>query len=80
MQAKRGAAKKMTYHCITCAKISLYTISVAFAIFCFSAIIANMDDTLVTIIPKLVLGLVAAIVAITLLMICYFISRKFMTK
>ena len=61
-------------------QITLYTICVSFAIFCFSAIIGNFDLLIIDIVPKLVLGLAAAIVSIILLIICYHISRKILSK
>lgn len=60
--------------------IALYTICVSFTIFCFSAIIGNFDLLIIDIVPKLVLGLATAIVAIILLIICYYISRKILNK
>ncbi len=60
--------------------IALYTICVSFAIFCFSVIIGNFDLLIIDIVPKLVLGLATAIVAIILLITCYYISRKILNK
>ena len=60
--------------------IALYTICVSFAIFCFSVIIGNFDLLIIDIVPRLVLGLATAIVAIILLITCYYISRKILNK
>jgi hypothetical protein len=61
-------------------QIALYAICVSFAVFCFSAIIGNFDLLILDIVPKLVLGLTAAIITIILLIICYHISRKLLSK
>ena len=61
-------------------QITLYTICVSFAIFCFSAIIGNFDLLIIDIVPRLVLGLATAIVSIILLIICNYISRKILNK
>jgi hypothetical protein len=62
-------------------QIALYAICLSFAIFCFAAITASLDDdTLILIIPKLALGLTTAIVAIILVIVSYYISRKILNK
>jgi len=61
-------------------QITLYAICVSFAIFCFSAIIGNFDLLIIDIVPRLVLGFATAIVSIILLIICYYISRKILSK
>ena len=61
-------------------QITIYAICVSFAIFCFSVIIGNFDLLIIDIVPRIVLGLVAAIVAINLVIICYYMSRKILNK
>jgi len=61
-------------------QIALYTICVSFAVFCFSAIIGNFDLLILDLVPRIVLGLAAAIVAIVLVIICYYISTKILNK
>lgn len=66
---------------INISQIALYAICIAFVVFCFSLITATIDDSrLLPIIPKLVLGLVSAIVSILLVMICFYISKKLLSK
>ncbi len=61
-------------------QITLYAICVSFTIFCFSVIIGNFDLLIIDIVPRIVLGLATAIVAIILVIICYYISRKILSK
>ncbi len=61
-------------------QIAIYAICVSFAIFCFSVIIGNFDLLIIDIVPRIVLGLAAAIVAIILVIICYYMSGKILSK
>lgn len=81
MQIKGGIAKKMIKTNTTVSQITLYAICIAFVVFCFSLITATIDESRVLpIIPKLVLGLVSAIVSIILVIICFYISKKLLSK
>jgi len=70
----------MTKNNLSVSQIAIYAICVSFAIFCFSVIIENFDLLILDIVPKLILGLASAIVAIILVIICYYISRKILNK